>query len=112
MKKFLVLFMTPVSIMEDWMKKAPEERKEMEDKMKADWEMWTEKNKAHIVENHAGTGKTKSIASTGVTDIKNNIMMYGVVQADSQDEAAGLFVGHPHLDIPEASVEVMEIKSW
>lgn len=32
MKKFLVLYQAPVSVIEEWMKKSPEERKGEEDK--------------------------------------------------------------------------------
>ncbi len=36
-------------------------------------------------------------------------MLYAIVEADSHDAAAKSFVGHPHLGIPEASIEIMEI---
>ena len=109
MKKFLVLFLTPVAVLENWMNTEESERKAVEDKMKADWSMWMEKNKDAIVEMPAGAGKTKKISQDGVTDIKNEVMMYGVVQAESPEAAAELFVGHPHLDIPEGTIEIMTI---
>jgi hypothetical protein len=42
---------------------------------------------------------------------KNDIMLYSVVQAESHDAAAKSFEGHPHLQIPQSSIEVMEIHS-
>lgn len=103
--------MTPVSVMEDWMKKDEGERKAVEDKMKADWTAWSEKNKAGIVDMPSGVGKTKSVATSGTTDIKNNIMMYAIVQADSQDEAVKMFASHPHLEIPQSTIEIMGINA-
>ncbi len=109
MQKFLVLFLAPVKVMDDWMKRDASERKDMEDKMAADWRAWMEKNASSIVEAPAGAGKTKTIGSDGVADSRNDILMYGVFQAASHDAAAQLFVGHPHLDIPEATIQVMII---
>lgn len=111
MKKFLVLFLAPVSVLDEWMKKAPEERKEAEDSMKMGWDEWTAKNKDSIVDMPSGAGKTKKITQAGVEDARNSVMMYGTVVADSQDSASAMFVGHPHLDIPEATIEVMTIKN-
>jgi hypothetical protein len=47
----------------------------------------------------------------GTSDSKNDIMLYSVVQAESHEAAAKSFEGHPHLQIPQASIEVMEIHS-
>ncbi len=109
MNKFLVLFLTPASVMQDWMQTPPEERKAMEEKMKGEWQAWMAVNSAALVDAPAGAGKTKRIDTAGVTDAKNDVMMYAVVQAESADAAAKLFEGHPHLGIPQASIEVMQI---
>jgi hypothetical protein len=109
MKKFLVLFLTPIAVIDTWMETDAVERKNMEDKMGAEWNEWAEKHKASIVEAPAGAGKTKRVSKDGVTDTRNDIMMYGIFQAASHEEAAALFVGHPHFGIPEATIEVMTI---
>jgi hypothetical protein len=36
-------------------------------------------------------------------------MLYAIVDAESHEAAAKTFEGHPHLQIPQASIEVMEI---
>ena len=36
---------------------------------------------------------------------------YATVEADSHDEAAKLFKDHPHLQIPQATIEIMEVRS-
>ncbi|MEZ0208905.1 MAG: hypothetical protein ACAH17_01865 [Candidatus Paceibacterota bacterium] len=111
MQKFLILFLTPVSVLENWMNTPEEERKAVEEKMKQEWDAWITNNKSSIVDMPAGAGKTKLINTTGITDTKNDVMMYAVVQANSHEEAAKMFEGHPHLGIPEASIEVMTINT-
>jgi hypothetical protein len=36
-------------------------------------------------------------------------MLYSIVEADSHEAAAKAFEKHPHLQIPESSIEVMAI---
>ena len=38
-------------------------------------------------------------------------MLYAIVQAESHDAAAAAFKGHPHLQIPEAAIEIMELNA-
>ena len=40
---------------------------------------------------------------------KNDIMLYAIVEAETHEAAAKMFEGYPHLQIPQASIEVMEI---
>jgi len=70
-----------------------------------------EKNDSMIVDKGLPIGKTKHITADGITDIKNDLNWYLVIEAESHDAAAKLFVAHPHLDIPQAYIEVMEIPS-
>jgi hypothetical protein len=73
------------------------------------WQAWAEKNATSIVQMGSPLGKTKKIGPEGISDIKNAIAGYTVVQAESYDAAAKLFLGHPHFTIfPGDSVEVME----
>ena len=106
MKKFLVLYLTAPSVLENWMKTGAEERKAAESKMQEEWQAWMRANASHIIET-AGAGATKRVTKEGIADAKNSVMMYSLVHADSAEEAAKLFEGHPHLGIPEASIEIM-----
>ena len=108
-KKFLVLFQVPQSVIADWMKTDPEVRKPAEQKMQADWGKWMAAHGKMIVNTEVG-GKTKRVTTGGIADFKNDIMLTAVVEAESQDEAAQPFADHPHLGIPQASIEVMELK--
>ena len=58
----------------------------------------------------APLAKTKRVDAKGASDAKNDIGGYSVVQADLAD-AATKIIGkdHPHLQMPGARVEVIEI---
>ena len=104
MKTFLALYMGsasgggPASMSE----------KERNAGMKA-WGDWMAKNAAAVVDAGGPLGKTKKAGPAGVSDTKNAITGYVIVQADSHEDAARLFEGHPHFTIfPGDSVEIME----
>ena len=104
----MALYLVPLQGLDDWMKTDPAVRKPAEDKMRGEWQQWMQKHGKSIVDT-AGAGKTKRVNSGGVADARNEVMLYSVVQADSHEQAARMFEGHPHLQIPNASIEVMEI---
>lgn len=106
MSKFLVLYRAPVAVLDEWMSMPEETRKSDEAKMRDEWNQWMEKNASHILET-AGAGKTKRVSGSGVEDARNDVMLYAMVEAESHDAAAQMFTGHPHLQIPESSIEVM-----
>jgi hypothetical protein len=108
MKKFLVLYLAPASVIDDWKKTEPAKRKEAEEAMQRDWKTWMGDHKKMFVDAGAGVGKTKRVAAL-VSDTRNDIMLYAIVQADSHDAAAKAFEGHPHLTIPQSSIEIMEL---
>ena len=55
-------------------------------------------------------GKTKRVTADGVSDTKNDVMLYAFVEAESHEAAAKMFERHPHLQIPQSSIEVMEVR--
>jgi hypothetical protein len=109
MKKFLVTYLAPASVITEWKKTDPEKRKAAQEQMQADWKKWMSDHARIFADVGAGVGKTKRITGQGVSDAKNDIMLYSVVEADSHEAAARSFAGHPHLQIPQSSIEVMEI---
>ena len=111
MKKFLVTYLAPASVIEEWKKTDPETRKMAEQKMQDEWKKWMSDHARMFADKGAGVGKTKSVTAHGIEDTKNDIMLYAIVEAESQDAAAKTFEGHPHLQIPQAAIEVMEIQS-
>jgi hypothetical protein len=109
MKKFLVLYLVPASVLEDWSKTDHEKRKVAEEKMRGDWNKWMSDHGKMITDTGVG-GKTKCVSSGGTADTKNDIMLYSFVEAESHEAAAKSFENHPHLQIPQSSIEVMEIR--
>jgi hypothetical protein len=105
MKKFMALYLAPVSALEQMAKSTPEQMKAGMDA----WMKWAEKNKKAITELGAPLGKTKRVTDKGVSATKNEITGYSIVQAETHDSAAKLFEGHPHFHVPGASIEVMEV---
>jgi hypothetical protein len=111
MKTFLAIYIgTPAAIeRSQWKKLDDAERKAREAAGMQAWMEWASKHAGAIVDQGAPLGKTKSVSSEGVTDIKNAMAAYTVVRAESHHAAANLFENHPHFTIfPGDSVEIME----
>lgn len=112
MRRFLAVYTGAISARErsGWDTISDEERKQREQDGLNAWTAWAEKHKAAIVETGGPLGKTKRMGLNGVTDIKNSLAGYVVVQAVSHDGAAKIFENHPHFAIfPGDAVELMEI---
>jgi hypothetical protein len=106
MSKFLVLYMAPAAGMKEWMEQPEEVRKPEEEKMKADWDAWMATHGSKLSET-AGAGKTKRVTAGGIADVSNDVMMFSMVEAESAEEAAKIFEGHPHFGIPGGWIDVM-----
>ena len=109
MKKFLVTYLAPASVIAEWKKNDPAKRQDAEEKMRAAWKKWMADHTNMFADMGAGVGKTKRVTSQDISDTKNDIMLYSVVEAESHEAAAKSFEAHPHLQIPQSSIEVMEI---
>jgi hypothetical protein len=109
MKKFLVTYLAPASVIDEWKQTEPEKRKQAEEKMQDDWKKWMSDHAKMFADAGAGVGKTKRVTGQGTADTRNDIMLYAIVEAESHDAAARTFEGHPHLQIPQSSIEIMEI---
>ena len=109
MKRFLVTYLAPASVLAEWKKTDPDTRKAAQGKMQAEWKKWMSDHAKMFADVGAGVGKTKLVTGQGISDSKNDIMLYSVVEAESHEAAAKSFEGHPHLQIPQSSIEIMEI---
>jgi len=108
-KRFLALYLVPTSVIEDWSKTDPDKRKAAEAKMRTEWNKWMADHAGMIISTEAG-GKTKRVSSDGVTEVRNDIMLYAIVEAESHEAVARAFENHPHLQIPQSAIEVMEVR--
>ena len=79
------------------------------EKMMGAWENWTKAHEKNLVDRGAPLGKTKRITASGISDIRNDLNWYSIVEAETHDAAARIFLDNPHLQIPQAFIEVMEI---
>lgn len=112
MKRFMAVFTGSPGAFEEYMKRFPseEQRKANDRKGMEAWHRWVENHQASIVELGGPLGKTKRVSKGGIADIRNNMAAYTVVQAPSQEEAARMFLDHPHFTIfPGDGVEIMEV---
>jgi hypothetical protein len=109
MKKFLAVFLGSPAAMDAWMALPKAERKEKEREGMQAWGKWATDNAGVTADQGAPLGKTKRIDKNGISDVRNEMGAYTVVEAESQEEAAKLFLNHPHFTIfPGERVEVME----
>jgi hypothetical protein len=111
MKRFLAIYIGTEAALEkaQWNKLDEEKRKELQASGFKAWMDWGGANSAAIVDQGTPLGKTKRASPQGITDIKNSMTGYVIVQAESHEAAAKLFENHPHFTIfPGDSVEIME----
>ncbi|HWX79994.1 MAG TPA: hypothetical protein VNZ02_07895 [Steroidobacteraceae bacterium] len=112
MKKFLAIFLGSPAAMEKsgWSTMDEAKRKQLEASGIKAWGDWMTKHQSVIAETGGPLGKTKRAAAQGVSDTKNNLSGYVIVQAETHDAAARMFERHPHFTIfPGDSVEIMEV---
>jgi hypothetical protein len=110
MKKFLAVFTGNPGAMEKWKELPEASRKEKEMKGIAAWKSWASSNEKRTAYMGGPLGKTKRVESKGIQDIRNNMSAFTIVEAETHEEAAKLFVNHPHFSIfPGDGVEIMEI---
>ena len=109
MNYYTAIYMMPVANLEAWAKTPEEERKKEEEKLKGEWDMWIATHAASI-KNTIALGKTKRVEKDAITDVKNGAMLSSYVEAESHEAAAEIFKDHPHLQLPGASIEIMETR--
>ncbi len=109
MKNFLATYMGSASAIAEWKKMDEDKRKQREAAGMEAWFKWGAVNQKSIVDQGTPLGKTKRISAQGISDTKNEVAGYTIVQAESHEAAAKLFENHPHFtQFPGDSVEVME----
>ena len=111
MTKFMAIFTGNPAHFEQWQKQHsdPAKRKAAEKAGMEGWIEWGKKNQKSIVDDGAPLGKTKRVTAKGVEDIRNQMAGYTIVQAESHEAAAKMFLNHPHFTLfPGVGVEIME----
>jgi hypothetical protein len=111
MKRFLAIYVGTEAALEraGWNELGEEKREAREAAGVKAWMEWGKANAAAIVDLGSPLGRTKRASPRGISDTKNGMTGYVIVQAESHEAAAKLFQDHPHFAIlPGDSVEIME----
>lgn len=109
MKNFLAIFCGTREALEAFRALPEAERKTKESEGMQAWMKWTMDYKDAIVFDGSPLGKTKRVDKNGVSDMHNELGAYVVVRAMSHEDAAKMFLNHPHFMLfPGDRVEVME----
>lgn len=111
MKKFLAIYRgepnSPAG--SDWNKLSQEKQKELTTKGMDAWENWIKEHSSQILEAGGPLGKTLAVGKEGISSVINKDCGYVVVEASSHEEAAEMFLNHPHfLIFPGDNIEIME----
>jgi hypothetical protein len=104
MKRFLVLYYAPVSAREQMAGATPEQAKAG---MEA-WMTWAKKAGNAIVDLGAPLGNGRSLKGASVSNNNVGVVGYSLLQADSIETMTNVLRDHPHLRMPNFSIEVFE----
>lgn len=102
MKKFLVLYRSTVSAMEQMATMAPAQRKTEMEK----WSAWGASAGPALVDWGAPLGESAVLRGNKGPGYVGG---YSIVQADTMEAALRLFDTHPHFGAPGASIDLHEV---
>jgi hypothetical protein len=103
-KKFMILYLAPVAV-EEQMNVSPEEMK----KGMETWMAWYKKCGKAIIDMGAPLGKGACIDKKGSSKGQTQVTGYSIVQAKDLEAVKTMLKDHPHLMMPKASIEALEI---
>ena len=110
MNRYLAVFTGTPAAMASWEALSESERQRRQAMGLAAWKKWASDHAASIVEMGGPLSRTTLVSRAGISEIRNNLAAFAVVQASSQEAAARLFLEHPHFTIfPGDAVEVMPV---
>lgn len=110
MKKFFVLYRVPVETMEAWKTStSPEEKRTESEKLGAEMMAWMQKHDAALVDKGLPLGKNTRLTAEGAESVTNDLNYYCVVEAESVKQVVEMFKDNPHVQIPSAFLDIMEV---
>lgn len=109
MKKFLAIYLGSPEAMSKWAGLSEAAIADRQQEGIRQWSSWGEKNSKLIKDVGNPLGKTKLVNENGISDTRNQMTAYTIVEAETHEEAANLFLNHPHFKIfPGEGIEIME----
>lgn len=109
LNKYMVFFCIPLATMTEWKNTDPKKREASEKTMMEEWNLWSATHAEMILSTEVG-GKTKNVVAAEVSETRNDIVLFSLVQGPSHETVAKIYQSHPHLQIPNASIQVMEVR--
>jgi len=104
MPNYVVLYNAPVS--------APAQMENNDPDMAAAvmqaWNDWSARAGNGVVDLGTPLGNARRVGAGGATEANTEVAGYSILQAADIDSAVALLDGHPHLQMPGASIEVHE----
>jgi hypothetical protein len=94
MKKFIVIYNSPASAMEQMQKASPEDMK----KGMEQWMAWAKKCGDGLVDMGTPLSGGQKISKSGSSPSEKNVVGYSILQAENMEGAKALLEGHPHLE--------------
>ncbi len=73
------------------------------------WVAWQKKHGKAIVDMGAPLGKATCFDKKGSGKSKTEVTGYSIIEAKDVDGVKAIVANHPHLMMPKASIEVLEI---
>ena len=106
MKKFIVIYHTPVDAMKQMASTSPEEQKKG---MEA-WMVWAQKCGSKLADMGAPLMNGQQLSPNGISKSSDkNVAGYSILEAENLEDAKNLLKGHPHLAWnAQCSIEVHE----
>jgi len=104
MPNYVVLYNAPVSASEQMENNDPE----MAAAAMQAWNDWSAKVGSGVVDlgTPLGNGRRLTAGDAGAAD--SDVAGYSILHADDIDSAVALLDGHPHLQMPGSSIQVLE----
>ena len=108
MKKFLVIYRMDMAKMREMMATTS---KAEQDKGMQEWGAWMEANKSSFADSGAPAGKNTSVSTGGAEEHSNDVGGYSIMQGESKEAVIEVLKKSPHLMMPGATCDVMELMS-
>jgi hypothetical protein len=103
MSKFMILYRAPASAIEQMANATPEQQEAGAEA----WQAWATKVGYAVVDLGAPLAHTTHVGPGAASS--EGVAGYSILEAGSAEEVETILVGHPHLSMPENSIEVLEI---
>lgn len=104
MPNYVVLYNAPVSASDQMENNDPE----MAAAVMQAWNDWSAKVGSGMVDLGTPLGNGRRVTTSGSGETDTEVAGYSILTADDVDSAVALLEGHPHLQMPGASIEVHE----